>query len=100
GAYDYPLRCQELVWPILPEAFLGMRIAQILAVDSGSFYNKKAVLGGVEMLLQGKPDMIFFTGDLVNNQSAELRDYQDIFSKLKADLGTFSVLGNHDYGEY
>lgn len=44
--------------------------------------------------------MIFFTGDLVNNEASELRDYQDIFSKLKADLGTFSVLGNHDYGEY
>src|SRR5690606_38618913 len=94
------VRRQKLVLPNLPKAFHGMRIAQISDVHSGSFYNKKAVLGGVEMLLQEKPDMIFFTGDLVNNQSSELRDYQDIFSKLKADLGTFSVLGNHDYGEY
>src|SRR5690606_1745852 len=100
GAYDYRVRRQKLVLPNLPKAFHGMRIAQISDVHSGSFYNKKAVLGGVEMLLQEKPDMIFFTGDLVNNQSSELRDYQDIFSKLKADLGTFSVLGNHDYGEY
>lgn len=100
GAYDYRVRRQKLVLPNLPKAFHGMRIAQISDVHSGSFYNKKAVLGGVEMLLQEKPDMIFFTGDLVNNEASELRDYQDIFSKLKADLGTFSVLGNHDYGEY
>ena len=52
------------------------------------------------MLLGEKPDMIFFTGDLVNNVASEMRDYQDIFSKLHADLGVFSVLGNHDYGDY
>src|SRR5690606_36650896 len=68
GAYDYRVRRQKLVLPNLPKAFHGMRIAQISDVHSGSFYNKKAVLGGVEMLLQEKPDMIFFTGDLVNNQ--------------------------------
>lgn len=100
GAYDYRIRRQKLVLPNLPKAFHGMRIAQLSDVHSGSFYNKKAVLGGVEMLLQEKPDMIFFTGDLVNNLASEMRDYQDIFTKLKADLGTFSVLGNHDYGDY
>src|SRR5690606_11793208 len=99
-AYDYRVRRQKLVLPNLPKAFHGMRIAQISDVHSGSFYNKKAVLGGVEMLLGEKPDVIFFTGDLVNNLASEMRDYQDIFSKLQADLGTFSVLGNHDYGEY
>jgi predicted MPP superfamily phosphohydrolase len=100
GAYDYRVRRQKLVLPNLPKAFHGMRIGQISDVHSGSFYNKKAVLGGVEMLLQEKPDMILFTGDLVNNVASEMRDYQDIFTKVKADLGTFSVLGNHDYGDY
>ena len=100
GAYDYRVRRQKIVLPNLPKTFHGMRIAQISDVHSGSFYNKKAVLGGVEMLLQEKPDIIFFTGDLVNNVASEMRDYQDIFTKLKADLGTFSVLGNHDYGDY
>jgi predicted MPP superfamily phosphohydrolase len=52
------------------------------------------------MLLKEKPDMIFFTGDLVNNVASEMYDYQDIFSKVKAPLGVFSVLGNHDYGDY
>ncbi|HEX3384359.1 MAG TPA: metallophosphoesterase, partial [Mucilaginibacter sp.] len=67
---------------------------------SGSFYNKKAVAGGVDMLLREKPDLIFFTGDLVNVYSHEMRDYQDIFARVKAPLGVFSSLGNHDYGDY
>lgn len=99
-AYDYRIRRQKLVLPNLPKAFHGLKIAQISDVHSGSFYNKKAVLGGIEMLLGEKPDMIFFTGDLVNNVASEMRDYQDIFSKLHADLGVFSTLGNHDYGDY
>lgn len=100
GGYDYKVRHQKLYLPNLPASFHGMRIAQISDVHSGSFYNEKAVLGGVEMLLKERPDMIFFTGDLVNNVASEMRQYQDIFSKLKADLGVYSVLGNHDYGDY
>lgn len=100
GGYDYKVRRQKLYLPNLPASFHGMRIAQISDVHSGSFYNRKAVLGGVEMLLSEKPDAVFFTGDLVNNVASEMRDYQDIFTKIKADLGVFSVLGNHDYGDY
>lgn len=100
SAYDYRIRRQRLVLPNLPKAFHGFKIAQISDVHSGSFYNHKAVLGGVEMLLGEKPDAIFFTGDLVNNVASEMRDYQDIFSKLHADFGVFSTLGNHDYGDY
>ncbi|MFZ4862660.1 metallophosphoesterase [Sphingobacterium sp. Mn56C] len=100
GAYDYTIRRQKLLLPNLPKSFHGFKIAQISDVHSGSFYNHKAVLGGVEMLLGEKPDAIFFTGDLVNNVATEMRDYQDIFSKLHADYGVFSTLGNHDYGDY
>lgn len=100
GAYDYQLVRRKLFLPDLPRAFEGMKIAQISDVHSGSFYDRKAVLGGIEMILGQKPDMIFFTGDLVNNIASEMKDYQDLFSKLKAPLGTYSVLGNHDYGEY
>ncbi|GHE36610.1 metallophosphoesterase [Sphingobacterium griseoflavum] len=100
GGYDYRIRRQKLYLPDLPASFHGLRIGQISDVHSGSFYNQKAVRGGVEMLLGEKPDAIFFTGDLVNNVAPEMRDYQDIFSKVKADLGVFSVLGNHDYGDY
>ncbi len=100
GAYDYRVRYQTLNLPNLPKAFDGLTIGQISDVHSGSFYNKKAVVGGVEMLLGQKPDVIFFTGDLVNKRSDEMYGYQDIFSKVKAPLGVFSILGNHDYGDY
>ena len=100
GAYDYQLKRKKLYLKNLPKAFHGLKLAQISDVHSGSFYNKKAVLGGVEMMLAEKPDLIFFTGDLVNNLASEMKDYQDIFSKVKAPLGVFSILGNHDYGDY
>ncbi|UIR58039.1 metallophosphoesterase [Sphingobacterium sp. SRCM116780] len=100
GAYDYRVRREKLYLPNLPASFHGMTIGQISDIHSGSFYNKKAVNGGVDLLLKEKPDTIFFTGDLVNNVASEMRDYQDIFSRVKADLGVFSSLGNHDYGDY
>lgn len=100
GAHDYRIKRQTLILPNLPKAFDGIKIAQLSDIHSGSFYNKKAVLGGVEMLLNEKPDIAFFTGDLVNGKASEMRDYQDIFSKLKAPLGVYSCLGNHDYGMY
>jgi predicted MPP superfamily phosphohydrolase len=100
GAYDYRVRKQTLYLPNLPKAFDGMTIGQISDVHSGSFYNKKAVLGGIEMLLGQKPEVIFFTGDLVNRRTDEMYGYQDIFSKVKAPLGVYSIFGNHDYGDY
>jgi predicted MPP superfamily phosphohydrolase len=100
GAYDYHVRRQDLYLPNLPKAFDGLTIGQISDIHSGSFYNKKAVVGGVEMLLGQKPDVIFFTGDLVNKRTDEVYGYQDTFSKVKAPLGVFSILGNHDYGDY
>ncbi|TKC01879.1 metallophosphoesterase [Pedobacter cryotolerans] len=100
GAYDYQVRKVKLVLPNLPKAFDGITMAQITDVHSGSFYNKTAVKGGVEMLMAEKPDFVFFTGDLVNNLTNEMREYQDIFSQVKAPLGVYSTLGNHDYGDY
>ncbi|MBS1526147.1 MAG: metallophosphoesterase [Bacteroidetes bacterium] len=100
GVYDYQVKHRKLYLPNLPKAFDGIRLGQISDIHSGSFYNKKAVAGGVEMLMKEKPDFIFFTGDLVNEQTREMRDYQDIFGKIKAPLGVYSSLGNHDYGDY
>lgn len=100
GAYDYRVRRQTIYLPNLPKAFDGIKMGQISDIHSGSFYNKKAVSGGVDLLLKEKPDFIFFTGDLVNNQTSEVKNYIDIFSRVKAPLGVFSVLGNHDYGDY
>ncbi|HZY35888.1 MAG TPA: metallophosphoesterase [Mucilaginibacter sp.] len=100
GLYDYHIVRQDLYLPNLPKSFDGLRIGQITDIHSGSFFNQKAVLGGVEMLMREKADLIFFTGDLVNVLSSDMRDYQDIFSRVKAPLGVFSSLGNHDYGDY
>lgn len=100
GAHDYRIRRVKVRLPNLPSAFEGIRIGHISDVHSGSFYNKTAVKGGVEMLMKEKPDLIFFTGDLVNNQASEMKDYIHVFNQLKAPLGVFSVTGNHDYGDY
>jgi len=100
GLYDYHIVRQDLYLQNLPKAFDGLRIGQISDIHSGSFFNKKAVQGGVEMLMREKADLVFFTGDLVNVLSSDMHDYQDIFSKVKAPLGVFSSLGNHDYGDY
>ncbi len=100
GAHDYRVRKVAINLPNLPKAFDGIRIAQISDIHSGSFWNKTAVKGGVEMILAEKPDVIFFTGDLVNNETPEVKPYIEVFDKLKAPLGVFSITGNHDYGDY
>ncbi len=100
GAHDYRVRRVTVKLPNLPKAFDGIRIAQLSDIHSGSFFNKTAVKGGVEMVLNEKPDVLFFTGDLVNNETSEVKEYLNVFEKLKAPLGVFSVTGNHDYGDY
>jgi uncharacterized protein len=100
GAHDYRVRRQTIKLPNLPRGFDGLKIAQVSDIHSGSFFNKKAVRGGVEMVLAEKPDAIFFTGDLVNNEASEVMEYIDVFNKLKAPLGVYSITGNHDYGDY
>lgn len=100
GAHDYRVRRVKVTLPNLPRPFDGIRIGHVSDIHSGSFFNKTAVRGGVDMMMREKPDLIFFTGDLVNNQAREVRDYMDVFDKLRAPLGVYSVTGNHDYGDY
>jgi predicted MPP superfamily phosphohydrolase len=100
GAHDYRIKRVTVKLPNLPKSFDGIKIGHVSDIHSGSFFNKTAVKGGVEMLLNEKPDVIFFTGDLVNNEAREVKDYIQIFDKLKAPLGVYSVTGNHDYGLY
>jgi len=100
GAHDYRIRRVRVPLKNLPKAFHGIKIAQLSDIHSGSFFNKTAVKGGIEMLMKEKPDIAFFTGDLVNDRAIEVKDYINIFDKVKAPLGVHSVLGNHDYGDY
>jgi predicted MPP superfamily phosphohydrolase len=100
GAHDYRIRRQKLRFANLPSPFDGLKIIQISDIHSGSFYNKTAVKGGIDLILNEKPDVIFFTGDLVNDETREVNDYIDVFNKIKAPLGVYSTTGNHDYGNY
>jgi predicted MPP superfamily phosphohydrolase len=98
--YRYQLKRLKLSLKDLPSEFKGLRIIQISDIHSGSLDDPEAVAKGVDLIMREKPDLIFFTGDLVNNQAEEVIPYLKIFSQLKAPMGVFSVLGNHDYGDY
>lgn len=100
GAHDYRIRRVTLNLPNLPKSFDGVKIGQLSDIHSGSFFNKTAVRGGVDMLMREKADVVFFTGDLVNNVAKEVADYMSIFRHVKAPMGVYSTLGNHDYGDY
>lgn len=98
--YNYRIKRIPISFKNLPASFKGMRVVQISDIHSGSFTNKEAVHHGIRMIQKLNPDLILFTGDLVNNRAEEMNDYKDIFSQLKAPMGVFSILGNHDYGDY
>jgi uncharacterized protein len=98
--YNYHINRIKLAFDNLPTSFKGMRIVHISDVHSGSFMDKKAVQHGVDMIMKEGADLILFTGDLVNDKATEMKDYMDVFNQLKAPMGVFSTLGNHDYGDY
>ncbi|HZG01716.1 MAG TPA: metallophosphoesterase, partial [Chitinophagales bacterium] len=100
NAYRYKLHRVKVAIPNLPEAFVGLKIVQISDIHSGSFIRTKPIAEAVEMINGLNPDLILFTGDLVNNLATEIEPFVPIFGKLKARLGSFSVMGNHDYGDY
>jgi len=98
--YRYRVRRIRIRHEDLPAAFRGLKIVQLSDIHSGSFDNPEAVMQGVQRALDEKPDLILFTGDLVNSRADEMAGYEEIFSRLKAPMGVYSVLGNHDYGDY
>lgn len=98
--YNYKIKRLKLAFNNLPAGFKGMRIVQISDVHSGSFTDKKGVTKGIDMILRENADLILFTGDLVNDRHEEMHNYIDVFSRLKAPMGVYSTLGNHDYGDY
>jgi predicted MPP superfamily phosphohydrolase len=98
--YRYKLFRESVKIPDLPEVLDGLRIVQISDIHSGSFLFREPVLAAVDLINAQNPDLVFFTGDLVNNRAAEMEPYMEIFNKIRAKHGVFSVLGNHDYGDY
>jgi predicted MPP superfamily phosphohydrolase len=100
GAHDYKVHRVKLALKGLPKNFEGFKIVQLSDIHAGSFFSKTAVERGVQMVNNLKADAVFFTGDLVNNVSGEMDDWKEVFSKIQAPRGVYSVLGNHDYGDY
>lgn len=100
GKYNYQVLRYSLTYDDLPEAFDGFQITQISDIHSGSFDNAEKVQYGIDLINQQQSDVILFTGDLVNNVADEMLPWQNQFATLKAPQGVFSVLGNHDYGDY
>ncbi len=100
GKYNYKVLKYALEFDDLPDAFDGYTITQLSDIHSGSFDNHHKVEYAVNLANEQKSDVILFTGDLVNNIASEMDNWKDTFSKLTARDGVFSVLGNHDYGDY
>ena len=100
GKYNYKVLKYTLSFDDLPASFDGYKITQISDIHSGSFDNIDKVKYAIDLINEQESDVILFTGDMVNNKADEIVPYLDIFNKLKAKDGLFSVLGNHDYGDY
>lgn len=100
GRYNYKVLKYVLYFDDLPDAFDQYRITQISDVHSGSFDNPEKIQYGIDLINEQESDVITFTGDLVNNKASEMDAWKEIFGSLKAKDGVYSVLGNHDYGDY
>ena len=100
GKYKYKVHRETLYFSDLPDAFDGFTITQLSDIHSGSFDSDESVQKGIDIAKAQKSDLFVFTGDLVNNAAWEIEPYIKRFKEIKAPFGQFSILGNHDYGDY
>ncbi len=100
GKYNYKVRKTTVYFDDLPPEFNNFTIVQFSDIHSGSFDNPKAVQKGIDLIKSQKADLFVFTGDLVNNRASEIVPYISMFNQIESPYGKFSVLGNHDYGDY
>lgn len=100
GKYNFKVLKYTLEFDDLPEAFNGYQITQISDVHSGSFDNKEKVEYAIGLINEQKSDVLFFTGDMVNNKTEEMHPWKALFATLEAKDGKYAILGNHDYGDY
>ncbi len=98
--HKYDVKRLALKFKNLPKSFDGLKVVQISDIHSGSFTNKAGVQHGIDMINNLQPDLVLFTGDLVNNKSSEMLGYIDVFKQINATHGVYSIFGNHDYGDY
>jgi uncharacterized protein len=100
GKYDYRVHRHTLYFDDLPESFDGFKMVQLSDIHSGSLDDAAAVQKGIDLVKKQNADLVVFTGDLVNSTAAEIEPWLQGFSQIKAPYGQFSILGNHDYGDY
>ncbi len=100
GAFDYKVHKVKVILPNLPSEFNGLKIVQISDIHSGSFVSTSPLEAAIKIVMEQNADVIFFTGDLVNNETPEVLPYIDVLKKIQAPMGVYSTLGNHDYGDY
>lgn len=99
-AHDYQIWKIRVPIKNLPSALEGLKIVQLSDIHAGSFSDKVPLKNAVNLINSLKPDLFFFTGDLVNNKASEYEPFIEVFQQIKAKYGQFSILGNHDYGDY
>ncbi|RZJ51843.1 MAG: metallophosphoesterase, partial [Flavobacterium sp.] len=101
GKYNFKVRKQTIFFPDLPENFDGMTITQISDIHSGSFDDPDEISHAIDLINEQHSDIILFTGDIVNTHAEEMHKWVDTFKRIEMPaFGKYSVLGNHDYGEY
>ena len=100
GKYRHTVRKVKLRFKNLPENFKGYKIVQISDVHSGSFFNPQKLQKAIDLINEQDADVVLFTGDMVNNYADEFKPFIPLFKRIKAKDGKFSILGNHDYGDY
>lgn len=100
GKYNFRVHRAEVAFKDLPKEFDGLTITQLSDIHCGSFGDMSEVIRGIRMANELKSDIMFFTGDLVNFRASEMEHWLDVFKELKAPMGVYSILGNHDYGDY
>ena len=100
GKYRHTVRKVKLRFKNLPENFKGYKIVQISDVHSGSFFNPQKLQKAIDLINEQDADVVLFTGDMVNNYADEFKPFIPLFKSIKAKDGKFSILGNHDYGDY
>ncbi len=101
GRFRFTVHHSEIFFPNLPEAFHGLRIVQLSDAHLGGFYGNRDKLEEVVSIIEDiQPDILVFTGDMVNNFASEMEGWTPMWSRMNAPMGKFSILGNHDYGDY
>ena len=101
GRWNWKVHEVHLSFHHLPDSLDGLRFVQISDVHVGSFLHRyQKVQKAIDLINAQNADYVFFTGDLVNNKADEMHGWEPLFSSIQAKKGKFSILGNHDYGDY